>query len=346
MVWVGSAATLDAHQPDIEGWAASRQLRLEQPVVETPLPPAPHDDALAERIEGLLGEARTEAYSTDTAAAEAALGTAESLLRSAPGLPESAFLMAEILHQRAMIVAPRDAGAAQELERRAVSLAGPRAAPYVARAEPPARGKKSPDATASGPGTPAPAEPAPSSRSAELLGPLPTDDVQIDGIDVAVPRTIPDGAHHVRVLRAGRLAWTGWLAGQGEAVHVPLPTTAPCSEADLADVQASRQPQKPIACEDYAKARPAGLERIEVALCHGASCGEWLPWSRAWGATFEGPIHSPRTARGDGHAWLLWTAAGVAAVVLGGFALVQAGAFEQRGPTTEKFHYKPPPLPP
>jgi hypothetical protein len=25
---------------------------------------------------------------------------------------------------------------------------------------------------------------------------------------------------------------------------------------------------------------------------------------------------------------------------------VQAGAFEQRGPTTEKFHYKPPPLPP
>jgi hypothetical protein len=53
-------------------------------------------------------------------------------------------------------------------------------------------------------------------------------------------------------------------------------------------------------------------------------------------------VHSPRAAKGDSHAWILWTAAGVAAVVLGGFALVESGAFEQRGPTQEKFRFEPP----
>jgi hypothetical protein len=344
MVWVGSAASLDAHQPDLEGWAASRQVRLEQPVVEAPLPPAPHDDALAERIEALLAEARTEAYSTDTATAEAALATAEGLVQSSPALPESAFLMAEILHQRATIVAARDEGAARELERRAVSLAGPRAVPFAARHEPSPKEKKRPDAPASATRPAAPVAPAAPdvSKTVELLGPLGTDEVEIDGIVVDGVRTIPDGAHHVRVLRAGRLAWAGWIENAGEKIRVAVPTRMPCSEEDLSALAAPGL-SKSVACDDYAKARPAGAERIEVAMCRHSSCGPWLPWSRVWGATFEGPVHSPRVAKGDGHAWILWTAAGVAAVVLGGFALVESGAFEERGPTQETFRFKPAP---
>jgi hypothetical protein len=180
------------------------------------------------------------------------------------------------------------------------------------------------------------------SKSVELLGPLPTDEVAIDGIEVAGPRTIPDGAHHVRVLRAGRLAWAGWITAEGEGVRVAVPTRMACGEEDLSDPQALGQ-SKPVACDDYVKARPAGSERIEVASCRRSSCGPWLPWSRTWGATFEGPVHSARPARGDDHAWILWTAAGVGAAVLGGFALVRAGAFEQRGPTSEKFEFLPPP---
>jgi hypothetical protein len=340
MVWVGETTSLDAHQPDLEGWAASRQLRLEQPVAEPPLPPSLHDDALAERIEGLLSEARTEAYSTDTTTAQAALDTAEGLLRGAPGLPESAFLMAEILHQRAMLVAPRDADAARELERRAVALTGARAAPFVARPQP-----RPPGAEAA-PMVPGPAAPdASPANGTQLIGPLPADEVEIDGRDVGAVRTIPDGAHHVRVLRAGRLAWAGWVTAKGEVARIAVPTRMACSEEDLADLEAPPASRRPIACGEYAKARPVGPEQIEVALCHGSSCGPWLPWSRTWGASFEAPVHSVRPARGDSHVWILWTAAGVAAVVLGGFALVQAGAFEERGPTQEKFRFEPPRTP-
>jgi hypothetical protein len=333
MVWVGSAASLDAHQADLDGWAASRQVRVEQPYSEPPLPSARHDDALAERIEGLLGDAQAEAFSTEGSAAKKALDAAEELLESSADLPESPWLMAEIYRARAALVAASDPAAAAVFERKAAALSGPRAVSFASVAREAAAPRK--------PGTVAPAplaEPAPSAGPAVALeGPLPSDDVDVDGVEVAYPRTIPDGSHHVRVTRAGRLAWTGWITAAGTEVRVAVPKAHPCSDADLGATDVAAHA---VACEYYARARPVGPERIEVSLCHGASCGPWLPWSRTWGATFEGPVHSPRAPRA-GHAWIPWTIAGVGAAILGGFVLVESGAFDRRGPTRETYNFVP-----
>jgi hypothetical protein len=342
MVWVGATASLGAHQPDLEGWARSRERRLEAPLSEVTLPPARHDDEAADRVEGLLAEARTQAFSGDAAAAIAALDSAEAVVEGAKELPESAWLMAEILHERAFVVAPREPTAAADYERRATALVGPRAAPFVAApTSPPAPSQRTSQRTTGAPTTleSAPAAPGPSS-TAELHGVLSTDEVELDGVEVSAPRTIPDGAHHVRVLRGGRLAWSGWVTVTGSDVHLPVAPPLPCSATDLAPAIAGVM-HAPVLCENYAMARPVGPERIEVAVCHRGSCGEWLPWSRSWGAAFEGPMHPPPRPHSK-NPWVVWTTVGVAAVILGGFILAEEGAFEHRGPTRNTFRFEPP----
>jgi hypothetical protein len=338
LLWLGTAASLKAHEPDLEGWAQSRERRIEEPLSEPELPPARHDDALAEHIEALLAEARTQAYSSDTAGAEAALDSAEKLVQTSSELPESAWLMAEILNERASVVGARDASLATDLERRADLLAGRRAAPFVAAAPvaPLAKGARK-SATLTDASAPLA---APASPSVTLDGPLLTDDVAVDGVEVLPPRTIPDGAHHVRVLRGGRLAWAGWLTVAGTDVNLAVAQPLPCSTTDLSPAVLGGE-RRSVLCDDYAMAREVGSERIEVALCHQASCGPFLPWSRGWGASFEGPMHPPPKPHSTS-AWVLWTAGGVAAVIIGGFVLAEEGAFERRGPTQKTFTFEPP----
>jgi len=340
MVWAGSTASLRAHEADLAGWARSRERAIELPLAEPELPPAGHDDAAADRIEGLLAEARTQAYSSNAEQAEAALDSADALVRASPELPESAWLAVEILHERALVVASRDPSGSVAYERRAAALGGARAAEFAtakpvsrpsSRPEPPAREEPT------GENAPAP-ESTPSVMP--LDGPLPTDEVDVDGVEVPVPRTIPDGAHHVRVLRRERLAWAGWITPDQGSAHVPVPLPMPCTATDLSPAATDRS-RESILCEDYARARPAGAERIEVSLCHRGSCGVWLPWSRAWGAEFEGPMHPPPRPRSTS-AWMPWTVAGVAAVIIGGFVLAEEGVFERQGATRRTFTFVPP----
>jgi hypothetical protein len=337
VLWLGTAESRHAHQPDLDGWAVSRERRLAAPPVEAPLPPAAHDDAASERIEALLAEARTQAYSGDAAAARDALDAADALLRRSPELPESSWLAAEILHERALSVASQDSSAAAAFEQRSVALGGPRAPAFAATT-------KGGSAPGKGAGKPIPESPSEGEQApaveaaASLVGPLPTDVVEVDGVEVAVPRTVVHGAHHVRVLRAGRLAWAGWIDAESANVGIPVPEPVPCSTTDLAGTSSGNATNDRVLCEEYVKVRPAGPERIEVALCRHAWCGQWLPWSRAWGATLEGPMQPRRESHGA-PPWLVWTAAGVAAVLVGGFALAEAGVFAEHAPPREMFTF-------
>jgi len=98
VVWVGALSLRTTHEPDLSAWAESRQVALEDLALDAPLPDLSHDDEAASRIEGMLAEASS---SGEPGEAVPVLASAESSLRSHPDLPESAWLMAEILRMRA-----------------------------------------------------------------------------------------------------------------------------------------------------------------------------------------------------------------------------------------------------
>lgn len=318
VVWLGVTSLRTAHEPDLASWATARQVTLEDVAPDAPLPNLGHDDALASKIEALLAEALSIAEPGEAASV---LTSAEALLREHAELPQSAWLMAEILRARVAlhVVEGPDAIAA---ERHAVALEGTREAPYD-----PSPGTKPKEHDERRPDTSTP-------EAEELLrfgaeGPLPTDDVYIDGVR-GLRATVPAGEHHYRVVRGGGLAWAGWTDTSG-AARIRVPGTSPCSATDLAAVDDSGGRivlRHRVICPEWAVARTGSGDRIEVARCHGSHCGTFLPWKREWGASFEMPVHPPwpEPKRND---WILWTAASIAAAATAGVVLWQAGVFER-----------------
>lgn len=320
LVWIGTAALRQAHEPDLKAWSASRQVVLDAPAEEN-LPAATHDDALVARVEGLLSEARTAAYGAEPAVAERALSSAELLLRGNPELPEAPWLMAETCAEHAALVRSTDPALAEILLRRARLLGGARALAFTEAA--------------------GPAEVASPAEFA-VEGPWPRDEVYLDGDRVQPPFKATTGEHHLRVERRGRLAWAGWITAEEDAVRVPVPAVVACSATDLegARIEGDRvELRAPVLCPEWAVARDAGVDRVEVSVCRPAGCGALLPWSRAWDDSFE--VHRPApppAAEKKGTSVLLWTGLGVGAAVLAGsFALWQSGAFDREGPPRTTF---------
>jgi hypothetical protein len=321
---MGTAALRQSHASDLEAWSGSRQVVLEAPPEEKPLPVAGHDEELVARVEGLLAEARTAGYGAEPAAAEQALANAELLLRGNPELPQAAWLMSETCAEHGALVKNTDPALAGILLRRARVLGGARATAFAQSA-----------GTESGPAAPA---------EVSLEGPQPIDEVYLDGARVTLPATISAEEHHLRVERRGRLAWAGWLTPEGDAVRVPVPPVTACS---LTDVEGARiagervEIDGPVLCPEWAIARDAGVERVEVAVCRPTGCGAFLPWSRAWGRSFDLPTpqqHPQSPAEHKGGNTVLWAAVGVGAAVLAGsLVLWQAGAFESEGATRTTF---------
>ncbi len=143
LVWLSASSVLPTFRADLDAFAHSRLLRLEAP----PANAAPyHADAAATasayapdavaQIESFLEEARNAVASLEQGRALGALERAERVLREHPELPQSAWLMAEILEQSAELEnsAPDGADAANALRKRAAALEGPRAAPFSDRA--------------------------------------------------------------------------------------------------------------------------------------------------------------------------------------------------------------------
>ncbi|HEX7671976.1 MAG TPA: hypothetical protein VF395_20415 [Polyangiaceae bacterium] len=337
LLWLGAVAGRGPHEPDLTAWAASRMVALEEPVGERSLASAEHDDQLSARIEGLLSEARTAGYGAEPGAAEAALDSAELLLRGNPSLPEAPWLMAETCRDHAALVKSHDPELAAILERRANVLEGARAQAFAEEERAPgSRSRKNaaavpPSGTGSGP--------LPEERGGALLeGPLATDEVDVDGFPQPSPRLISGGEHHVRVIRRGQLAWAGWVTPEAESLRIPMPAVVPCSDTDFVRVHASGarvDTGGSVLCPHWAVARDVSTNRIEVSLCERNLCSTFLPWSREWGKDLEGPMHPPWPPRAS-HTWISVTAATVTVLAAGAILLRQEGAFDRQGPPRER----------
>jgi hypothetical protein len=333
VVWLGVTSLRTAHEPDLASWANARQVTVEDVAPDAPLPNLGHDDALATKIEGLVSEALSVG---EPGEATSALSSAEALLRGHAELPQSAWLMAEILRARVTlrVVEGPDAIAA---ERRATALEGTLETPYDPG--PSGKPKEVVDPRTEAGSSPEPESVEPLRFGAE--GPLPTDDVYIDGVR-GLRATLPPGEHHYRVVRRDGLAWAGW-ADAALVRQIRVPGTSPCSATDLGALDDSNGrivPRHRVVCPEWAVARTLD-DRIEVARCHGSRCGTFLPWKREWGVSFEMPVHPP-WPKPKSNDWILWTAASVAAAATTGIVLWQAGVFERDPEKVTRFVVSPP----
>jgi hypothetical protein len=326
VLWLGQSAERNAHDAEIQRWAAASELRA--------LPPHPargpvYDPRAVESIERWLDEART---TTGGSGASEALERARTLLAAHPELPQGAWLLAESYAMEAHAgVAGGDASTrGEELVELARSLEGRRAAPAGAAPAPP-----SPAQTEL-------AEPAHGAVRLQLSGARPHDRVFIDGAELAAAdaSTITLGRHQVQLVRAQRSVWATW-ADIDATGALPLsdPTLA-CSELDLADVAAAPDSPRPapgVACAHWAVARPSSFGGIEVSRCEASRCGRWepLPVLRAPSAAFAGTAAGVSDETRPWPAWLTWGLIGVGAGAVSGVILWQAGAFDRPAPATE-----------
>jgi hypothetical protein len=319
----GGLGTLPTFNADLAGFAHSHLLRLEAPRENAPAfrASAYAPDVVAE-VERLLEEARNETASLEQNRALAALQRAEQGLREHPELPQSAWLMAEVLQLSADVEDTEGDGAeaALALRQRAAVLEGPRAAPFSDRA--PGSGLEAPHA-------------APLS----VLGLEASDHLEWDGSEPISPLTAAAGEHHARVLRNGRLLWAGWITvgAQAAELRLPVPETVACSTDDLAGGRFEAGHALPAAharCESYVLARARAGGGIEAALCERTRCGSVVIWEHASGTV----VHA-ETKRS---AWPYALAAGAGALVITGLVLWRSGAFDRPGaPTVTSVVYNP-----
>jgi len=318
LVWLSASSVLPTFRADLDAYAHSRLLRLE----------APRENAAAFRvsayapdvvaqIESLLEEARNAAASLEQSRALAGLQRAEHLLRDHPELPQSAWLMAEILEQSAEVenTAPDGADAATALRKRAAALEGPRAMPFSDRV--------------------APSDPEePVVQAVIVEGLEPGDTLEWDGVPTPGTALAAAGDHHARVARDGRLLWAGWVelrAGELR-VRLPIPETVPCSPDDVGrGYFATGRALAPVhaRCDSYVLARARTGGGIEAALCERELCGKVVIWEhlheRAAAAT------APQKSK-----WPYVLAASAGALAVTGLSLWRAGVFDRDQPTTRE----------
>ena len=269
------------------------------------------------QLESLLEEARNAAAALEQSRALAALERAERLLREHPELPQSAWMMAEILEQSAELAssAPDGADAASALRKRATLLEGPRAAPFADRAP-----EREP---AGGP-----------SQPVNIEGLEPGDALEWDGVETESALTTTAGTHHARVARNGRLMWTGWIevAAGKPSVRLPVPETVACSADDIGRGHFGSGRAVAAAharCESYvlARARPGG--GLEIALCEREQCGKVVIWEHAR----ENGAAAPATKK---TIWPYAVAASVGALAITSIALWRAGVFDRAEPSARE----------
>lgn len=316
LLWYGTNALNPTYESHLHAWAAARQAQLQAPIESTS---ASYDPALVTETERLIEDARIALGALDPDSALAKLTEAEQLLLKRPDLPQSAWLLAEVLKLRADALSddPAHESEVQELRRQVLGLGGQREAAY---------------ATEAGLGG------RPPSRARRVIGLLPRDELEVDGRPASGRIDVSAGLHQMRVLRRDRAVWAGWVTVHPKAtrVYVSPPPVEPCSLDDLSatDVTAtSVRPEPGTHCQRWAVARPApggGVRGggIEVASCRRESCGPFLTWRySAPKVSFSSHPHASRWP-----AWASYLALGVIAATATGVVLWQAGAFESPPP--------------
>lgn len=317
LFWLGTSAAQASHEPELDSWARARWVQLEPPAADAPAG-LPYDDALIQRVEELLDQARLAASSLDDSTASERLRAVENSLREHPAMPQAAWLLAEALQIEASIAGRTAPDERPKLLARARALEGQRAAAFGEPAEP-----RAPSA----------------SLLSVSLSTRGSDQGYVDGNRVGRRFELLPGEHHVRVVRRGRVVWAGWVpVEQAGALALPLPAPVACSLDDLGDVRVSGgrvAVPADVACPRWAVARPAAGGGIEIASCRGSSCGPLIPWKRHYGAMYAGPPQPPPDPGFP--AWAGWALVGVGAAVLTAGVLWQAGAFDEPEPGATRF---------
>ncbi len=331
LVWLGLAVPQAAHQAELDAWAKSHSLELTRPPQAAVEAPA-YDAALATKIEALLDQANLFAGSMQKAQAAERLQKAESLLRANPELPQAAWLMAERFRLEARITT--DAARQTEAQQRAFVLEGVRTEVY---------GRSSPT-RATGARSSAPTHPAASDAFAKqrrvyrLVGILRSDEVYVDGVLAQHSTQLVPGEHHLRVLRARALVWSGWMQfGEQASIRIPAPAPEPCSDHDFlgTTLQASTLRVGPhTRCPNWVAAAPDAEGKLWIAECHATRCT--APRVLESSAVLSPPLASPRSPGGDAHpdsgwpAWATYVVTGVGVAAATGIVLWQLGAFESQ----------------
>lgn len=249
------AASVDARQ--LARFARAWSVQFAE--IEAPAAPPSSEEnqrlELSRQLEGLLDSARTALGALRAEEAQRALADADGVLRAHPELPQSAWWMAECYRLRAEVAATHSSALALEFDTAAFALEGPRASSFRAHSES---------------FTPPPAQ------IIELTGLTPRDRVEWDGQEQHGAIRSLSGEHHLRVLRAERLIWSGWvtLSAQTHTLPLSLPPIEPCSADDL--VATAMDSERPIPaadtrCGDYAVARWQ-TGNFELARCHRTQC--------------------------------------------------------------------------
>lgn len=289
----------------LESYAKRHDAALVAPA-PTPAPAYPPyraDQVLA--IEGRLDEARTFASSLDEARALELLAAIERELLQHPELPQAAWLMAERHRLTASVRREQPDGAreAEVLAERARVIEGARAGAF----------------------------------GESEIGPLPEaapvnvhfpeldsrDVLEVDGVMGGATISVLPGEHQLRVLRRGELVWAGWSAlGGAPEPRVGVRRVLACGLEDLGGIESrSSTPSVPpgVLCSHFVVARRKA-QHLEVAECHGRSCGAFAPLVPA------------RTEARPFPTWATVALAGVAAVGVTSLVLWGTGAFDREEP--------------
>jgi hypothetical protein len=329
LLWLGSQATLAAHEADLDAYAHAHLVRFEAPATDAPrrgsTVKAGYDADLVTRIEDLLEQARIASASLDATTATAKGAEVEALLRSNPELPQAAWLMAERWHVAASLRAGAAPSEAEALEERAAALEGARAPAYGSARSSLGR----------------PGEPL----AITLDGLRSGDRVYWDGKRVEPRLDTPAGEHHVRVVRRGHVVFADWIAVEPKATSIRLGVPRPrsCSRDDLEGSTITDDRARAadgVRCANWALARPAAQGGVEIASCHGSRCGLLFVWHRRLGAVYEGPPQPPPEPGFP--AWATYTLIGVGAAAVTGVILWRSGVFEGPEPGRTRWQFQGP----
>jgi hypothetical protein len=316
VVWIARADAERASLPGederaLEEWGRARGMRLSAPDSAV-TPTIQVDLTVGDRVEDDLERARDASSALDADLTERYLARAEALVRAHPELPESAWLMAEVLRGWSIRwgrVPPREPERAAAAWRRARGLDGGRQAGLGEEAT-----------TTTDPDVPF-------ALSLDGMG-----EARIDGARVAPgPLRATVGEHQLTVTRERHLVWAGWVdLTEGAAVRVALPSPPPCSGEELSKVTIEGHAVRAdgVRCEHWVAARPGPHGgSVQVATCRVDRCGALLEWS-VGGAV-------PWVADARPHpgfhwpAWATWTLVGVGAAAITGTTLALTGVFRE-----------------
>jgi hypothetical protein len=327
IVWLAPEPPAAEQRGAIDAWARRHGVTLERPSASAPVAAASAstDPQAADRVEALLERARDAITARDASEVDRALDAAEAALRVRAGLPQAAWLMAEVERTRAARfwrLEPVDAEAAARAMARADALDGGR---LSSMGDPPPAG--------------------PSGRAHVAVDLEPGASLRVDGREEAADFASPEGLHAVVVVQDGAPVWAAWVEWPtGDFVLRPdVPAPAPCSEADLrrARLAGDAVTAPGVACIRWVAASPGARPgSLRVATCAGSHCGPVLEWPEpppAWSRAMPAPVPAPTAPRGW-PAWATWTLVSSVVAVAAGVGAVAAasGAFSS-APAESRF---------